>query len=178
MPACAHRRGGVCDVQSVYSADQMLWHSWCTCTVASSESQNKGVHVCFVGTQNNINLLHEDFIAAKEVNSLSHYNLVQNLVPIREAMTIPGAKAAFDKELWKLEKLPAWQVTKVKSKEEVIQKAQKEGRTVQVATVLDVCHPKNSELEPKFTEVMLWRTTVPRTLYSRSRDRQHHNWRP
>ena len=55
--------------------------------------------MCFVGTQNNINLSHEDFIAAKEVNSLSHYNLVQNLVPIRQAMTIPGAKAAFDKEL-------------------------------------------------------------------------------
>ena len=40
-------------------------------------------------------------------------------------MKIPDAKAAVDKEWEKLEKLPAWQVTKVKSKKEVIGKAQK-----------------------------------------------------
>ena len=61
-------------------------------------------------------------------------------IPIRQAMKIPDAKAAVDKEWGKLEKLQAWQVTKVKSKEEVIQKAPKEGRTVHFATVMDVCH--------------------------------------
>ena len=40
-------------------------------------------------------------------------------------MKIPDMKAAVDKEWEKLENLPAWQMTKVKSKKEVIQEAQK-----------------------------------------------------
>ena len=40
------------------------------------------------------------------------------------------AKAAVDKEWEKLEKMPAWQMTKVKSKKEVIREAQQERRTV------------------------------------------------
>ena len=77
----------------------------------------------------------------KGVNSLGHHNLVHKPLPIRQAMKIPDAKAQVDKEWGKHEKLPAWQVTKVKSKEVVIQKAQKEGRTVHFAPVMDVCHP-------------------------------------
>ena len=65
-------------------------------------------------------------------------------------MKILDAKAAADKELEKLRKLPAWQVTKVKSKIEVIEKARKEGRTVHFATSMDLYHFKNSELEQKF----------------------------
>ena len=41
-----------------------------------------------------------------------------------------------------LEKLPTWQRTKVMSKKEVIQEAQKEGRTVDFATLMDMCHLK------------------------------------
>ena len=37
-----------------------------------------------------------------------------------------------------------------KQKKEVIQQAQQEGRTVHFATLMDLCHFKNSELEPKF----------------------------
>ena len=48
--------------------------------------------------------------------------------------------------------LPAWQVTKVKGKKEVIEKAQKEGRTVHFVTLMDNCHLKNSEMEPKFSK--------------------------
>ena len=40
-------------------------------------------------------------------------------------MNIPDAKAAVDKEWEKLEKSPAWQMTKAKSKTEVILEAQK-----------------------------------------------------
>ena len=43
-----------------------------------------------------------------------------------------------------------WQVTKVKSKKEAIEKARKEGRTVHFATSMDLCHLKNSDLEQKF----------------------------
>ena len=69
---------------------------------------------------------HEDRIAEKGSNSLSQHNLVHKFISMLQAMKIADAKAAVDKELEKLEKLPAWQMTKVKSKAEVIKEAQKE----------------------------------------------------
>ena len=62
--------------------------------------------------------------------------------PHASAMKIPDAQAAADKEWEKLEKSPAWQITKVKSKREVIQEAQREQRTVHFATLMDICHLK------------------------------------
>ena len=59
---------------------------------------------------------HEDHIAEKGFNSTSHYHLVHNFIPMPQAMNIPDAKAAVDKERKKLQKLPAWQLDKVKSK--------------------------------------------------------------
>ena len=41
---------------------------------------------------------HEDHIAGKGENSLQHYNLVQIFILMPQAMTIPAAKAALDKE--------------------------------------------------------------------------------
>ena len=59
---------------------------------------------------------HEDHIAGKGDNSLQHYNLVHKFMPMPQAMKIPAAKAAVDKEGEKLEKIPAWDLTKVRSK--------------------------------------------------------------
>ena len=59
---------------------------------------------------------HEDHIAGKRDNSLQHCNLVHKFIPMLQAMKIPAAKAAEDKEWEKLEKIPAWNLTKVKSK--------------------------------------------------------------
>ena len=46
---------------------------------------------------------HEDHIAGRGDNSLQHYNLVHKFIPMPQAMKIPAAKAAVDKELenWK-----------------------------------------------------------------------------
>ena len=52
----------------------------------------------------------------KHSNSLIHYNLVRKFIPMIQAMKIPDAKAAAKKEREKLEKIPAWQMGKVKSK--------------------------------------------------------------
>ena len=93
---------------------------------------------------------HEDHIAEKGFNSLSHHNLVHKFILVHQAMKSLDAKAAVDKEWEKLEKLPAWQMTKVKNKREVILEAQKEQRTVHFATPMDICHLKNAELEPKY----------------------------
>ena len=41
---------------------------------------------------------HEDHVAGKGDNSLQHYNLVHKFIPMPQAMKIPSAKAAVDKE--------------------------------------------------------------------------------
>ena len=51
---------------------------------------------------------HEDHIAGKGKNSLEHYNLAHEFIPMPQAMKIPAAMAAVDKEWEKLEKIPAW----------------------------------------------------------------------
>ena len=40
---------------------------------------------------------HEDHITAKDVHSLNHYNLVHKFIPVPQAMKIPDAKAAVEK---------------------------------------------------------------------------------
>ena len=43
---------------------------------------------------------HHDHIAGKEENSLQHYNWVHKFIPMPQAVKIPAAMAAVDKE-WK-----------------------------------------------------------------------------
>ena len=66
-----------------------------------------------------------------------------------QAMKIPAAKAAVDKEWEKLEKISAWNLTKVRSKKEVIDEARMSGAKVHSASLMDICHLKNAELEAK-----------------------------
>ena len=54
-----------------------------------------------------------------------------------------------EKEWEKLGKLPAWQLTKVRNKKEVIEEAWNKGRKVHLASLVDMCHLKNAELEAK-----------------------------
>ena len=92
---------------------------------------------------------HEDHIAGKGENSLQHYNLVHKFIPMPQAMKIPAAKAAVDKEWEKLEKISAWNLTQVKSKKQVIDEARTTGTKVHFASLMDICHLKNAELEAK-----------------------------
>ena len=64
-------------------------------------------------------------------------------------MKIPAAKAAVDKEWEKLEKISAWNLTKVRSKKQVIDEAKTSGAKVHFASLMDICHLKNAELEAK-----------------------------
>ena len=79
---------------------------------------------------------HEDHIAGKGENSLQHYNLVHKFIPM-------------PKEWEKLEKFSAWNLTKVKSKKQVIDEARTAGATVHFASLMDIFHLKNAELEAK-----------------------------
>ena len=92
---------------------------------------------------------HEDHIAGKENNSVQHKNLIHKFIPMPQAMKIPAAKAAVDKEWEKLEKISAWNLTKVRSKKEVIDEARTNGAKVHFASLMDLCHLKNAELEAK-----------------------------
>ena len=49
---------------------------------------------------------------------------------------------------WK--KIAAWQLTKVRNKTDVIDEARNKGRKVLFASLMDLCHLKNSELEPQY----------------------------
>ena len=92
---------------------------------------------------------HEDHFAGTGDNSLQHYNLVHKFIPMAQAMKIPAAKAAVDKEWEKLEKISAWDLTKVRSKKQVIDEARTSGATVHFASLMDRCHLKNAELEAR-----------------------------
>ena len=62
-----------------------------------------------------------------------HCNIViwvHKFIPMPEAMKIPASKAAVDKEWEKLEKISAWNLTKVRSKKEVIDEARTKGAKV------------------------------------------------
>ena len=91
----------------------------------------------------------EDHIAGKGDNSLPHHNWVDKFVPMLQAMKIPAAKAAMDKEWEKLEKISAWNLTKVRSNKEVIDEARTKGATVHFASLMDICHLKNAQLDAK-----------------------------
>ena len=49
----------------------------------------------------------------------------------------------------KLEKISAWNLTKVRSKKEEIDEARTKGAKVHFASLMDICHLKNAELETK-----------------------------
>ena len=54
------------------------------------------------------------------------------------------------KEWEKLEKIQAWQLMKVRNKKDAIDEASNKGRKVHFASLMDLCHLKNSELEPQY----------------------------
>ena len=66
-----------------------------------------------------------------------------------QAMKIPATQGAVDKIWEKLEKIPAWNLTKVRSKKEVIDEAKTKGAKVHFASLMDICHVKNAEVETK-----------------------------
>ena len=87
---------------------------------------------------------HEDHIAGRGNISLQHENMVHKFIPVPQAMKIPAAKAAVDKEWEKLEKISAWNLAKVKSKKKVIDEARTKGVKVHFASLMDICHLKNA----------------------------------
>ena len=67
-----------------------------------------------------------------------------------QAMKIPDAKSAADKEREKLEKLPAWQLSNVKSKKGVRLEAQREKKASPLCYIDGHLSLQNAELEQKY----------------------------
>ena len=98
--------------------------------------------------ENHYRLIMKTILQEKEI---IHYSIKIwfTKFPMPQAMKIPAAKAAVDKEREKLEKISAWNLTKVSSKKEVIDEARTSGAKVHFASLMDICHLKNAELEAK-----------------------------
>ena len=87
-----------------------------------------------------------------------------------------------DKEWEKLEKISAWNLTKVRSKKEVIDEARTSGAKVHFASLMDTCHLKNAEMEakhPKYKGRVVLRGDIVKTIlvlmqHSVNKDHQHH----
>ena len=74
--------------------------------------------------------------------------MVHKFIPMPQAMKILDAKSAVGKEWKKLQTIPAWQLEIVKSKKEVILETQRDKKKVHFATLMDICHLDNAELDP------------------------------
>ena len=130
----------------------------CRGETCSSTGKRKTKYACLVDTDEYMRIplqgvperYHEDHIATKGINSLSHKNLVHKFVPMPQALKIVDAKGCSGKKKETLEKIPAWQLTKVRNKKEVIEEARNKGRKFHFASLMDLCHLKNSELEPEY----------------------------
>ena len=113
------------------------------CIVEAHESTRKRL-------ESTLSRNHDDHIAEGGFNSLIHYNWVHQFIPMPQAMKIPDATAAVNKEWEKLEEILAWQMDKVNSKKDLILDAQREKTKVHFATLMDICHLTNAEVEPKY----------------------------
>ena len=67
--------------------------------------------------------LDQDHITAKGMNSMTHYSVVHKFIPMPQALKSSVAKGAVEKEWEKPEKIPAWQLTKVRNKSEATNEA-------------------------------------------------------
>ena len=80
-----------------------------------------------------------EHIAEKGCVGSFHCGLVHKPGSIQEAMKIPDAKAAVDKELEKVKTIPTWDVKKKRSNSEVIRQAK-------LGEFDDLCRLKKAEL--------------------------------
>ena len=92
---------------------------------------------------------HEDHIAGKGDNSLRHYKFGSQIYSYASSYENSCGKSSSGQGMGKFDKISAWNLTKVRSKKEVIDEARTSGAKVHFASLMDICHLKNAELEAK-----------------------------
>ena len=95
---------------------------------------------------------HEDHVAGRGMNSLNSFNLMHKFMP----MPMPQAmkKYQMQRQQWKNNgeySRKYWNCNwrKSETKKEVMDEVRNEGRNDHFASLMDLCHLKNSELEPQ-----------------------------
>ena len=92
---------------------------------------------------------HQDHIARKGIISLNHCNLVHKFYSYASSNENTGCESSSGQRMRKTQENTGWQLTKVRNNKEVIDEARNDGRKVHIASLMDLCHLKNSELETK-----------------------------
>ena len=111
--------------------------------------------------------------AGEGINSLNHYNLVHknqyNLVHnffYASSNEKTGCEGCSGQIMAKLVKIPAWQLTKVRNKKDVIDEVRKDGKTVHFASSMDLCHLKNFGVGAQISKIQRW-SCAPRWYSAR-----------
>ena len=112
------------------------------CIVEADESTRKLM-------EGSLHKNHEDHIAGKGMNPLSHYNLVRNFIPMPQSLEVTRCKSCSGEGMGKIRENTGIAADE-SQKEEGIAEARNEGRKVQFESLMDLCHLKNSELEPQY----------------------------
>ena len=92
-----------------------------------------------------------DHIAGRRDNSLQRYNLVHKFIPMPQAMKIHAAKQQWTRN-GKIGVNFGVEPDK-RSKKEVIDEVRTKGAKVHFASLMDICHLKNAELETKAPKI-------------------------
>ena len=91
---------------------------------------------------------HEDHIAGRG-EFITALQFGSQIFSYASSYETSGSESSGGQGMGKLEKISAWNLTKVKSKKQVIDEARMSGATVHFASLMDICHLKNAELEAK-----------------------------
>ena len=92
---------------------------------------------------------HEDHIAGKGNNSLQHYYLVHKFIPMPQAFKNSSSKSSSGQGMGKIGENFGVEPDKSQKQKEVIDEARTSGAKVHFASLMDICHLKNAELEAK-----------------------------
>ena len=107
------------------------------------------------------------------------------IFPMPQAMKIPAAKTAVDKEWEKLEKIPALDLTTVRSKKRGDRWSKDDGRKSSflphwwTSVIWRMPNRRQSTKNIKvelYSEATLWKMILDLMQYSQNKDHQHHKW--
>ena len=129
---------------------------------------------------------HEDRNSRKGRQFIATFKFGSQIYSCASSHEDSRSKGSSGQGMGKLEKISAWNLTKVRSKSEVIDEAKTSGAKVHFASLMDNCHLKNAELDTKhqntnvqlYSEVILWKMIQDLMQYLQSKDHQHHKWQP
>ena len=115
---------------------------------------NKTKYACVVDADESMRIrlegvphrYHEDHISAKGINSLSRYNLVRKFIPMPQALKYYRCEGGSGTKNGKTLENYGMAADKC---QEMIEEARSKGRKVHFSSLMDLCHLKNSELEPQ-----------------------------